>query len=334
MKSTRYIYAYLLLAATGTFAAGCSAHLADDPVEEPVITDTPQAGGKAVLSMRIRLGDINYGEESRAIEDELPASPDEMMQSLRIIILDSKGYAEHNSYWQTTADNAVVTKSADFPVKANDTKTVILLANEASLSAANREYFEGINASAGEYVDLDEVRNLRMTGISEITGPIVMTDIHTVRIGNAPNTSVTLPITRAAVKLTYRITNYSTSSSQSVYSIGFNRGADRQYLFSGNVLATTGNISSRTYTINTSVAAGSIREFVRYIPEGPTYTGYQATLKLTRNGSTSTANLNFTTLPRNTHVVINISLNQNATPSITYQVCPWETKTIDIPDFN
>lgn len=340
MKTTRHILICILLAAMGIIAAGCSAHIAEDPVEDAVTPDTPQPG-KTVLSMHIRLGDISYDPESRAYEEELPANANEKIQSLRIIILDSSGHAEHNSYWETTADNAVVERTADFPVKANDTKTVILVANEKSLPDDTRNFFADINASAGEWVEMNQVRALTMTGISDIDGtkPLVMTDIHTITIGSQPKME-RLPITRAAVKLTYRITNHSQKNNQSVYQIGFNRGANEQYLFRGDILATTKQIYSRKFTINQTIGPNETIEIVKYIPEGPNDYTYQATMQKTysnRNPTVYTQDLPGLKgygLPRNTHVVINIGLNKDSKPTISYQICPWNKVTVDIPEFN
>lgn len=334
MKHTGYIWILIAVALSALAATSCS-----EPTGSAFIADEPSDGngGVSVLSMRVELGRIDYDEPAgRATPDELPANANELMQSLRIIILDGNGFAEHNSYWSTTPESGVVSRSVDFPIKSNDTKTIILLANEMSLQTETREFFEGINASAGEYVDVAKVRSLTMTGMtSTISGPLVMSDIHTAEIGNAPFYSRTLPITRAAVKLTYRITNHSSTMAQSIYSVGFDRAAGRQYLFGGEVLATTGKLEPKTFVTDMSVGAmETVEAGPYYIAEGPAYSGYQATLRLTRTSAIQRAALNMRDLPRNTHVVINIGLNHDSGPTISYMVCPWEERSIDIPDFN
>lgn len=334
LKHADYIRNLITASLTALAATSCG-----EQVAGTFIADEPSGGNGevSVLSMRVEVGRIDYGEPSgRYTPDELPANANELMQSLRIIILDGNGFAEHNSYWSTTPENGAVSRSVDFPIKSNDTKTVILLANEMSLQPENREFFEGINASAGEYVDIAKVRSLTMTGLtSTISGPLVMSDIHTVAIGNAPFYSRTLPITRAAVKLTYRITNHSSAMAQSIYSVGFDRAAERQYLFGGKVLASTGELTSKTFVTAMSVGAmETVEAGPYYIAEGPAYSGYQATLRLTRTSAIQRAALNMRDLPRNTHVIVNIGLNHDSRPTISYVVCPWEERSTDIPDFN
>lgn len=78
-----------------------------------------------------------------------------------------------------------------------------------------------------------------------------------------------------------------------------------------------------------------------YLPEGrPGTESYHAGISVDGNflGWAELRDENgkpMTDLPRNTHVVINITLNLEYSDfKINYTVCPWQTEEIDIPDFD
>ena len=211
--------------------------------------------GMTILSIRINLANaispsaempgLRAGEEYDS--DKLPANELEKMHTVRIIIINSSGMVEHNSLWDLTASPDIVATGADFPVSSNDTKQIILVANEAQATVtlsdgeaiAARDYFRRFRASVGSLVNLDELRSLTHATTDNnsdatfgdcIHGPLAMSAIHQYHIGNAELYSATFLIHRAAVKYTYRITNLD-SQSHSVNYIKVNNIASRQFFF-------------------------------------------------------------------------------------------------------
>ena len=81
-----------------------------------------------MLVLRVNLAG---GTMSRAQEaDKAAANDGEKINTLRVIILDGDKRVEHNSLW--TLDSPDIQKTGmRFKVKANDTKTIVLVANEA-----------------------------------------------------------------------------------------------------------------------------------------------------------------------------------------------------------
>lgn len=337
MKPSGRIFACMLTAAAAlaSLLGGCAPDRMSEPGETP---------GKVILSLRFDLGDIDYESAgSRApkageISDDMPANADEMMQSLRVVILDGKGFAEHNSYWEAAdASGALELKSFNFPITPNDTKTVILLANEKSLPADVRAEISGINASAGQWVDIDKLRTLTFsTQIQDgylLKRPLVMSDIHTVSIGNAPLTERTLPITRAAVKVSLRISNYG-SRRYRLRNVQFTSFTTQQYLFPTAAHSFKADMSHTFLSDEYIPAGGTLEPDPIYIPEGNSATTYQFSYQPASSSWSTSKDLDMTDLPRNTHIVINMTINKDASTTVRYAVCPWNSETINIPDFN
>lgn len=337
MKPYGHIFASLLSAAAALAAlCGCAA---DDPMS--ATDETPE---KVILSMRFDLGSIEYDyDDTRApkageTSDDLPANPDEMIQSLRVVIIDGKGFAEHNSYWEADdPSGALELKTYNFPISPNDTKTVILLANEKSLPSDVCTAISGIDASAGQWVDIDKLKALTFKAMSSdnylLKRPLVMSDIHSVAIGNAPLTERTLPITRAAVKVSLRVRNYG-SSRYRLRNVSFSSLTTQQYLFPTHEHSFSAD-ESYTFISDTYVApGGTLVPDPIYITEGNTGTTYTLKYRAGSSWSTTSKTLNMTDLPRNTHVVINMTINKDASTTVRYAVCPWNSETINIPDFN
>lgn len=337
MKPSGHIFASMLSAAAALapLLCGCAADRMSEPGETP---------GKVMLSLRFDLGDIDYDHpDSRApkageISDDMPANADEKMQSLRVVILDGKGFAEHNSYWESAdASGALELKTFNFPITPDDTKTVILLANEKSLPADVRTEISGIDASAGQWVDPDELKALTFDAQSadgyQLKRPLVMSDIHTVAIGNAPLTERTLPITRAAVKVSLRISNYG-SSRYRLRNVRFSSLTTQQYLFPAAAHSFSAGRSHTFISDEYVPALGTLEPDPVYIAEGNSATTYSISYQAGSSSRTTTKTLDMTDLPRNTHVVINMTINKDASTTVRYAVCPWNSETINIPDFN
>lgn len=333
-------------------AAGCS---------DRAVTGEPSAG-TAMLNIRLSDG------TSRGDAD--PANDGERIQTLRIIVLDGDGFAEHNTLRDLRTNPAMLVSGIDLPVKSDDLKTIIFVANEAGKTIADpstgseenlSDFLEAINAPAGQWVDISRLRGLTLQTRPDgcMDSPLAITAIHNYYIGTAPNYSAVFNIHRAAAKYSVSVVNSDPLNSHTLNSVSFDNIATGEYLFpeadfsndsQDAIVAyrpaqTSGN--ELTVTVGREIAPGEQIDLPPiYLPEGPVTTAeapYRlcltldgirtawATISYAREGSPATVPM--TDLPRNTNVTIDISLNYvSFTAGVT--VCPWQTSTIDIPTFN
>lgn len=229
----------MLTAVMLTVATACS-HSDDSGSDEPTAPLT------AILHLRVSLGETG-GAVGRAPADELPADDGEKMHTVRIIITDPQGYTEHNSLWDLRSNPAILASGEAFPVKANETKKIILVANEdyttlrlhdgSTIEAS--DYFNSFSAATGMKVDLDELAELTMTGADNsdpsvngsLRKPLAISAIHEYHIGSELNYSAEFLVHRAAVKYLFRFTNADPAASHAIKSIRINNVASRQYFF-------------------------------------------------------------------------------------------------------
>lgn len=329
--------------------------------------------GTVTLNMRITMRAGGSGDNTA-----------ELMHTLRIIILDGAGFAEHNAYWNF--DNAIEDyTTSSFKVKANDTKTILMVANEESAvltlpdgsKVSAHDWLTGIDAGAGEFVNMETVRGITMTLADNFAADgsmsngghyIPMSAVHTYTVGNNQNYSGKFYIHRAAAKYTFRFTVKDDKYDHTVNSVSIGSVASTEYFFpnatfavgtdipqatlesyTAPVTATAGNF---TYDIaDGSIAAGT-KDFVEfgpyYVPEGRVSPaeGYGISFKVDGtqfpwlplepheiDGATVTNPKVMTDLPRNTHVIVKVTL-KGTEFKVNYTVCPWEEQQIDIPPFN
>lgn len=336
-----------LLAAVLTLCASCS-RSGDEP------TPPPSGPGTAMLHIQIALANPAGPSRANPADDPLPADDGEKMQLLRIIILDGNGYAEHNSLWDLRSAPDITAAGQAFPVRANDTKTIIFVANEHSECMDGvRDELSGINAAVGEKVDLARLQSLLLD--APVTSPLPISAVYTYHIGPATAYRATFLIHRAAVKYSFRITNNDSDEPHRVDYVAIDNAATTQYLlpdadytaddqtqWSAYRVPATAGAEQRTYGVNADIAYGNTLELPAiYLPEGrPGTDSYHAGISVDGNflGWAELRDENgkpMTDLPRNTHVVINITLNLEYSDfKINYTVCPWQTEEIDIPDFD
>ena len=350
--------------------------------------DEPRGGNDdvALLSIRINLANAaspaaafpasRAGEEYEP--DKLPANDLEKMHTVRIIIIDSSGKVEHNSLWDLTASPDIVATGQDFPVSANDTKRIVLVANEAQATVTlpdsqkmpASDYFRSLKASVGALADLDLIKNITFATADNnsgaistdcLHGPLAMSAIHEYHIGNAQRYSATFTIHRAAAKYTYRISNLDKVAHKVDY-IMVNNIASRQYFFpdadftdesqyfhTAYRTPAGAGTSEITLPANRVITAGETVEIGPfYLPEGcDTGSGNPYATAFAFDGvfsgwrtlewakpQTPDVLTPMTDLPRNTHVIVNVSFTYTDF-SINYTVCPWNSyDNIVIPPFN
>ncbi len=351
-------------------------------------SDDPAVGNdsSAILTIRINPGDAmnpayrtpstRTGEEYEP--DKWPANDKEKMHTVRIMIINSDGIVEHNSLWDLTISPDIVAMGQDYTVSANDTKHIIIIANEATATitlpegkkTSASDYFKHYVASVGSFVDLSEFKSITYATADNnsgedydgcIHGPLAMSAIHEYHIGDSGHYTVTLPIHRAAVKYTYRITNLDNRSHNVDY-IKVNNIASRQYFFPDadftdesqyfhTAYRTPDNsgASEITLHVNKTVYPGETAELPSfYFPEGTVtgennpyqtafafdgiFTGWRILKWAIPQFPDQTVPMS--DLPRNTHVIVNVSFNYSEF-FIDYTVCPWNTQdNIIIPPFN
>lgn len=367
-----------LLALTGgiimmvLLATGCS---------RDNLTDSP-SDGMTVLQLRVRLNRPDKsGPASRVGEeyepDKQPANNGEKMHTARIIIFDARGRVEHNTLWDLTAAPDIEARGQDFPVKANETKTIVLVANEDNAVVTDHnsntmpatEYFRQFNANIGAVADFEAMNNLQLQRLEnsdnidsqQLQTPLAMSAVHQYFIGPGTHYSATFTIHRAAVKYTYRITNNDRKKTHTVNSIGINNVADTEYFFpqadftddmqffwsAYRTPEQTGR--ELTFKVDRTIPAGQTVEIGPfYLPEGHNVAEGQRpyATAITFDGmDMGWRDIEWsipqmpgqtdvmTDLPRNTHVIVNVSLNHTDF-TIGYTVCPWSIHTTDIPSFN
>ncbi len=369
MMKPRAILDILLPLAAGIVvmlaAQGCTSHSR---------ADEPDGGGTAMLSLRIELSNARSASSRTGEEyepDKLPANDTEKMHTVRVIIADGNGYVEHNSLWDLTQSPDIHAVGQDFPVSAPDTKTIILVANEASATLrdasgatiAAEACFTALNASVGTHVDMEALNALTMMRTDNFApdSPLAMSAIHNYKIRrDSERYEATLTIHRAATKYTYRITNKDPLNSHVISRIGINNVAERQYFFPRAGFTDATQMMWHSYetpdqsggeiyfTPEVTVAPGQTVEIGPfYLPEGhnTTIDRPYATLMefdgLNQGWRTIEWSIPqtpsdkepMTDLPRNTHVIINATLNYT-NYELDFTVCPWQEEAIDIPDFN
>lgn len=266
----------------------------------------------------------------------LPEDDGEKMKTLRIIVVRPNGVVEHNKYFDLSQPNT--TFSTELEVRKSETKKIYLFANEKTTKANGKKIIDfDFNSIAPNYnFPADALKNLLMeTNLNNevLPSPVPMTDCHTVA---APDHdfSVDLSITRAVVKFTLKIKN-ETPNPISINDIEIYKLANKSYVLprvteysAGNgiinfIVPTIGNNNYYMFTykqdgefvIPGKQTAGSknvldIRKI--YLLEGKYTDSVDArnySISLTINGIKQTQYFpNLKQLPRNTHVVVIITL--------------------------
>lgn len=317
MKLRRHIKE-LLIATVALTAAACR-HANDEPGIEPSSPTT-------MLDINLKL--VGQGtppspftRASRAGE-ELPANADELLHSVRVIILDQNGGVEHNSLWDAESSPAQIVTGSPFPVKNDETKTLIFIGNERYFNVTDPAtgetvgadvYFSRFYPAIGNEqlkVDVDAMRRLLIETDKNVVfqnterRPLPITGIYTdFFIARQPAVSGHFYLWRCAAKYTYRLRNESDDGAVLINSLTVNNVAANQFaMFNATFTssaqndfndyeasATPATSRSATFPVNVLIEAGeSVEIGPIYLPEGMKTgeaTPYQTALTL--NGTTS-----------------------------------------------
>lgn len=305
----------------------------------------------------------------------------ENIESLRVMILDSKGNVEVNAFYPDLA-NAAYAGQYEYKVLNHDTKTVILLANEEGCTITTRygekipatEYFSSFGVN--NFVDLPDFQALTLTLADNsdpgethgqsLRKPLPISAIHTERIDTEDENEYVereYVMHRAAVKYSFRIINNS-EYIHTLEGIRINRVADREFLFP-NAKYTTNDMGHQvieSYQTPEGTVDGeysyegfsvkldekmsqkglkALEVACIYVPEGKTIDDLYK-VSVTLNGAplaiwgdlkwrmpgqadSEATNKPMTDLPRNTHVVVNITIKDDNTMDFIAVVQPYSS---------
>ena len=303
----------------------------------------------AYMSLSITAVEASSGIGSR-VDDyyfEEPTLDSEKISTMRFLIVDKDGSVEHNISISQNPD--VMTAKRLFKVKPNETKTVYLFANEASIPEDVINVFRNLKKGERFPVDTYGTYTLSRSSDSPLFAagePIPMTEVHQVEIGapqydangNPDPYEATLFVTRAAVKLSFSLNvadSYIKFDPSELSEITFNEVGDMEYLFPCNTTyepikapdpidskinriitaySVPTNAETHSWSLSWSPVGDSNRSFSAgpvYMPETKLGNGSEQpyTITLPVNGVELTAPLpNLPSLPRNTHVLVQINL--------------------------
>lgn len=193
---------------------------------------------------------------TRSDYDGSPESDDELLHSVRIIIIDGDGHVEHNTFWDLSSDPAVLVQGNSFPVKPNDSKTIIFIGNERYCNVTDNSTGETVNLGTyfrrllpmygdnRDVINTDALKNNLTIDLAEnlwagdgtehgeeLNRPLPATAIYEgVRITDEPDQSAKFWMHRAAVKFYFEIVNNS-NKSRSFSGIWLENMAESEYLF-------------------------------------------------------------------------------------------------------
>ncbi|MCM1291363.1 MAG: hypothetical protein NC201_05070 [Prevotella sp.] len=355
----------ILCSLAALFTAGCS--------DDSVISSPSEGGDEAGytrLTLRVALNeDINEANRQFAksrgsfdnfsIDDDKWGINGENLEDLRIIILDSNGYVEANQKF--AGSNSTQMGEYSFKVKADDTKTIILLGNESGYTVGNAE-MTNISASEmfekyqiSDYVNINDIKALTINlddNLSDsnqtrsLKTPLPISAIYNEYLpAGLEEISRDYWMHRAAVKFSFRILN-SSKFNHNLEAISLSRVCDKEFLFPDADFETNefghqevtayrtpadASEKKQTFTFTSPLylpaqmeqAVEAFPSF--YLPEGLVTTDIlKANITLDGTQLAAWENLKWEfpdgtvvgnddprlhNLPRNTHVVVNITIN-------------------------
>lgn len=170
--------------------------------------------------------------QTRANTTELPDN--EKMHSVRVIVLHADGTVEHNRHF--SLESAQTQKTILLKITPNETKKILLFANEESVSAVkgtvgvNRTLTDFFNSYTENMSDFaNAVNNLYFAPDYSNGKPIPMSSMYEIDFPENGNFNGTFYVVRVATKFTYRFKNFR-SDAVTVNSISVSEIADNSYL--------------------------------------------------------------------------------------------------------
>lgn len=279
----------------------------------------------------------------------------EKMHTLRIVILHQDGKVEHNKFISFYGRAYDWYGWEEFKVTPNETKKVYLFVNEEAKKITDGQELQEslvnfsttVNGSFKDYLDsytvgttfpTDKMADLTISlneNSHELSTPLPMSEVYSIAVGEEDVTE-TFYVTRAAVKFTYILYN-NTTSPYDWTGLTISKVASLEYYLPRNLTYNDdGEITSfdvptpndtklynyeKAKTFSETVPAGKnviLPSF--YLLEG-TYAN-EYTTSITLSGITLTGTLENLPykLPRNTHVVVRIAINNLLEGDVAWEV--------------
>ena len=286
------------------------------------------------------------GAAHKASRDYADATPGELIGTLRFIIVRPDGTVEHNRYYDFR-DSETLEYEQKFVVQSGETKKVYLIANEETTwtngtKVVNYDFDSILEGNAFPESDYKNILITLNSNSQELPLPLVMSECRAVAVPAFSSSnnefSSQLFIVRAATKFTFNIINHSTDNF-TINSLAIDKLARKQYFLpqsttgetqyndAGEVLdyivPSIGNNEYYTFT-KSSFASNNIPVGTTltldpiYLLEGK-YTdaasaGKNYKITLTMNGGVDYSEYfpNLSQLPRNTHVVVNVTFSEKS----------------------
>lgn len=314
------------------------------------------------LDISVALPDVSNAL-TRATEDTGAANDAEKMHTLRVVIVRPDWTVEANRLIDLKAAATLQHQVAEpFPVAGNERKLIYLFVNEGT-TAIDKETnisrklldFNLNKIEAGDYFPINAIEELKIRledDMEQIEGPLPMSEKHEYFVNEESQQSCSLFVTRAAVKFTFRIINNS-NNSITLDGLTIDKMAREEWYMPRAKYGEPNGIGQREITAY-EVPAGvgyytydkkTFAEVVTVDANGekvldPIYLleGKYTDNEDTRNYSMEIGVNNITrkhyfpelkTLPRNTHVVVNITCDANATVKCEVNVIPYSEVILD-----
>ncbi|MBR1960549.1 MAG: hypothetical protein IKA34_08300 [Bacteroidales bacterium] len=274
-----------------------------------------------LLELSIKAPDVSGTPSVKGYED--PEADGEKMNALRIIIVRPDGTVEHNRYLDLSSDPSVTILTQRFLVVGNEMKSIYLIANENN--DLTKELYDFSSLGTGAAFPAETVSELEISvdaaDSDQIPMNLPMTALHQVQMPLKDHYA-TLDIIRAATKFTYTVEN-KTNHPLEISGITISKAADKEYFlprgYGDEDFEVPEDVVYEDFYIACNQAlSGS--EKVRFDPvyllegryEDPTdVRNYNTSIEI--NGTLYSDYMSdLGSLPRNTHVVVNIIITKEA----------------------
>lgn len=316
------------------------------------------------LDISVALSDVSDAL-TRAPGDAGAANDNEKMHTLRVVIVRPDLTVEANRLIDLRAAAALQYKAESFRVAPNERKRIYLFVNENTTATdrltGKRKLvdfdFDGIKV--GSPFPADVINGLKISlndNTEQIDGPLPMSEQHECFVNKKPVQECSLFVTRAAVKFTFHIKNES-GNSVTLNNLTISRMAREEWYMPrakyGDPDETTGQRVITEYEVppgvgyyeygkdnpvpdGVTVASGgeAVLDPI-YLLEGkytdePDSEGRNYSLEISLNNTTRRHYFpELETLPRNTHVVVNITCDADSEVTCGIDVIPYSDVPLD-----
>lgn len=330
----------------------------DEPDADPLMVNlTLSVGVNGDVSATRAVDDNNYFEG--------PSTIYEKMNSLRIIIVRPSGVVEHNRLLKFDKNGVVIADNQLFKVIGNEAKKVYLIANENSVPTYDFSSISVEDQFPAEEIENLIVRRAARVPLYDNTVQsgaqyLPMSECFDITVTTEPYQSSTMFITRAASKFSFSIKKTSDyEGAATLTAIRISGIGDAEYLMpkstvynpmkyqpSDNPLqgryitayeTPTQDASDFDFEMPSPLNLKNLNSTYNwvpelYLPESPvSESGYYCTL-IFDDGKLLTNPVklpNLSSLPRNSHVKVNITIGNEHTMLLEVEALPWDYESTE-----